>query len=212
MKNIIFIAPPASGKGTFSKILEENFGYKHLALGDVLRSKVDSGDLALKELLDNGKLVSDEIIMSIIKEKINELKGNPFIIDGCPRTLIQAQLLQNIFEEEMVTDVAIIKFNIDVDTAKQRILGRLVCKCGKSYNINSETLKPKVEGICDICSNVLTKRTDDTEEKIINRFNEFENNIKPIKEFYESKKMLFEIDGTLDVDSVLSQIKDIIND
>ena len=211
MKNVIFISPPAAGKGTFSKYLEEKFNYNHLATGDVLRERIASGDRVIKELVDNGKLVSDEMIADIISDKIKSLKGSPFIIDGCPRTLIQAQMLQNMFEEEKVTDVAIIKLNIELEDAIKRILGRVVCSCGKSYNVYYDKLKPKTDGICDSCGGNLVKRNDDDEEKITKRFLSYNSNIHDIVQFYKDCGILYEIDATKTPDEIQKNIEDIIN-
>lgn len=212
MKNIIFIAAPASGKGTFSKLLEEKCGYAHLALGDVLREQVEKGNEEVKNLIENGRLVSDELIASIIKEKISTLKDKPFIIDGCPRTLNQAIMLNEVLKEESVTDVIIIKLNIDKETAVKRMLGRLVCKCGKSYNIYNEDAKPKIEGVCDICSSKLEKRKDDTEEKIIDRFTTYEENLKPIEDYYKKNDKFYEIDSRSKITDTFEVIRRLIND
>ncbi|MFI3260694.1 MAG: nucleoside monophosphate kinase [bacterium] len=212
MKNIIFIAAPASGKGSISKLLEENNGYVHLATGDILRERVEAGDKFIKDLIDNGKFVSDEIITSIIKEKINTLKDTPFILDGVPRTLIQTKMLDKIFQEENINNVVVIKLNITLEVSKERISGRYICKCGRSYNLNTENLKPKVEGICDKCGSKLLQRNDDTEEKIEKRFNDYVNNLEPIVEFYKKQNMLYEIDGRDDINKIYELIKEIIND
>lgn len=211
MKNVIFISPPAAGKGTFSKYLEQKFGYNHLATGDVLRERVEAGDLVVKELIDSGKLVSDETIADIIKDKIKTLKGNPFIIDGCPRTLVQAKMLNDMFKEEMITDVAIIKLDIDLNVAIDRILGRVICSCGRSYNLNYEALKPKKEGVCDFCSSVLKKRTDDNKEKITKRFIDYEVNVKDIVQFYKRCGILYEVNANQEPSKIEEVIKGIIN-
>lgn len=212
MKNIIFMSPPASGKGTLSKILEETFNYKHLATGDFLRQEVENGNQVIKDLIENGHLVSDEIIMSIIKEKISNLKGQSFILDGCPRTLNQAYMINDIFKNLSIDNVIVIKLNLDIETAKNRILGRRICKCGKSYNIYYEKLSPKRQEICDNCGSYLYQRSDDTEEKIIVRFNEYEKNLKPLVDFYKEKNMIYEIDANCEVEEVVERLKGIIND
>lgn len=212
MKNIIFIAAPASGKGALSKMLEDRCGYAHLALGDVLRQRVEAGDTVIKDLIENGKFVSDELIAEIIKEKINSLKGKPFIIDGCPRTLIQAQMLNDVFEKENINNIAVIKLDVELEVLKSRILGRVICKCGRSYNTINKELAPKVDGVCDVCKSILTKRSDDTEEKIVVRYNEYQKNVSPITEFYKTKDMLYEIDGGQIVETVFDFVKEIIND
>lgn len=213
MKNIIFIAPPASGKGTISKTLAEEYGYKHLSTGECLRKRVENNDKEIKYLIENGKLVSDELISTIIGEEISILKGQPFILDGVPRTLIQAKMLDTMFEKNMVTDVIVIKLNINKETAIKRILGRIVCSsCGKSYNMFNEKLKPKNENICDLCNNLLSKRSDDTREKIETRFSEYEKNILPIVEYYKSKNMIIEFNAEGEIEDALNKVKELIND
>lgn len=210
MKNIIFIAPPASGKGTISQNLEENFGYVHLSTGDVLRGEVENGNQEIKNLIDNGHLVSDELIASIIEKKIGILKGKPFIIDGCPRTLNQAYMLSDVLEKSLVTDVIAIKLNLDMDIAMKRILGRRMCSCGKTYNIYYEEAAPKKSDICDSCGAFLYQRSDDTEEKVIIRFNEYKKNIDPIVKFYKEKNMLYEVDANRSINEVFDEFKGLI--
>ncbi len=212
MKNIIFIAPPASGKGTLSNLLKENFNYKHLSTGDILRDEVDSGNEEVKNLIENGQLVSDELIMSLINKKISNLVDTPFILDGCPRTLKQVHLLDEVIKNLDLKNIIVVKLNIDLDTAKKRILGRRNCKCGKTYNVYIDELKPRVEDVCDNCGASLYQRSDDTEEKIVVRFNEYEKNIKPIAEFYKNEGILHEMDATGELDKIFESLKEIIND
>ncbi len=142
MKNIIFIAPPAAGKGTQSTMLKEKYSYNHLSTGDMLREAIASGSefgLMLKNIIDEGKLVSDDIMIDLIKEKLNNLEGKPFILDGFPRTLNQAIALESLLDKEY----EVIYLDLSEEEAVSRILGRLTCSCGKSYNLNVEALKPK---------------------------------------------------------------------
>ena len=150
MKNIIFIAPPAAGKGTQSNILKEKYDYAHISTGDMLREAINSGSklgMDVKNIIDKGELVSDEIIIKLVAEKLASLKGKPFILDGFPRTLNQAIALEKIIDDNYVT----IYLDLSEEEAISRITGRLTCSCGKSYNINIDSLKPKIVGKCDAC-------------------------------------------------------------
>lgn len=212
MKNIIFVAAPASGKALFSKMLEEKLGYKHLSIGDILREKVNDGDETIKNLINNGKLVSDEIISNILIEKIKVLKDKPFILDGCPRTLNQAKMLDRLLNEENITNIVVLKLDVTLETIKKRILGRYVCVCGRSYNINDEKFKPQIPGICDSCQKSLFKREDDTSEKVETRYNDFVKNISPIEEFYKEKNIFYSINVETDLDEVFEKMKEKLND
>ena len=212
MKNIIFVAPPAAGKGTISSLLVDKFNYYHVSTGDELRNRVLNGDTEIKNLIESGKLVSDEIITSVIEDKINDLKGRPFILDGCPRTLNQAEILDEKLNADGILNNVVFKFNIDLDVAKNRILGRVVCKCGKSYNIYNEAYKPKQDGICDSCGSILEHRKDDDPIKVENRFLEYEKNVESITKFYKEKNLLIEFDVNNGVEEIFSNIEDYIND
>lgn len=210
MKNIIFISPPAGGKGTQSTKLKEVYGYNHLSAGDMLRrcalSNTDLGN-KVKDIMSKGELVSDDIITNLIKEELKKCKDKPFILDGYPRTLKQAEALDSIDN----IDYVVIYFNISMEDSLKRALGRLTCSCGKSYNLYIDELKPKVEGICDNCKKLLEKRSDDNEESFKVRFNTFIENTKPLIEYYENKNKLYKIDVNKDVDSIFNDIVSIID-
>ncbi len=210
MKSVIFIAPPAAGKGTQSKRLQD-LGYNHIATGDMLREEIKSGSLLGKEidkLISSGSLVSDEIVFNLIKNKINSDK--PFILDGFPRTMEQALLLDKLFKELNINNYEVIYLDISLEEAMKRALGRLTCSCGETYNIYIEGFKPKNENICDKCGKVLVKRSDDNEESFKVRFETFLRSTKPIKEYYEKKNKLHCIDTTLDYDIITDRIKEIL--
>ncbi len=211
MKSVIFIAPPASGKGTQSQRLIE-LGYKHISAGDMLRCEINKGSklgLNIKSLMASGSLVSDEIVFELINQ---ELKNNtkPFILDGFPRTINQVQLLDKLFKELNINNYEVIYLSLGLEEALKRTLGRLTCKCGASYNINYENLKPKVENICDICGSELVKRDDDNEESFKTRFNTFVTNIEPIIEFYKNEGKLHIIDASKDYKIIADEIKEIL--
>ena len=211
MKNIIFIAPPAAGKGTQSTMLKEKFNYNHLSTGDMLREAIASGSefgLMLKNIIDEGKLVSDDIMIDLIKEKLNNLEGKPFILDGFPRTLNQAIALESLLDKEY----EVIYLDLSEEEAVNRILGRLTCSCGKSYNLNVEALKPKIDGICDGCGKELVKRNDDNVDSFKVRYKTFLDNTKPLMEYYEDKNKLHKIDVNRNVEDIFKDIVEVCND
>lgn len=209
MKNIIFIAPPAAGKGTQSDLLKTKYDFNHISTGDMLREEIASGSelgLKVKNIIDKGELVTDDVMIDLLKSKLSTLDGKPFILDGFPRTLNQAIALNDI----LTVDYVAIYLNVDRQIAKERILGRLTCKCGKSYNIYQENLKPKVEGICDKCGEKLIKRDDDNEESFNVRFDTFLANNEPILEFYKKQDKLRTIEVDNDVNRVFEDILKVI--
>ena len=211
MKNIIFIAPPAAGKGTQSTMLKEKFNYNHLSTGDMLREAIASGSefgLMLKNIIDEGKLVSDDIMIDLIKDKLSNLGGKPFILDGFPRTLNQAIALESLLDKEY----EVIYLDLNEEEAVSRILSRLTCNCGKSYNLNVEALKPKIDGICDGCGSSLVKRGDDNADAFKVRYKSFIDNTKPLIDYYEEKNKLHKIDVNRNVEDIFKDIMEVCND
>ena len=204
MKNIIFIAPPAAGKGTQSDMLKNTYGYIHISTGDLLRAEIATGSalgLEVKSIIDKGNLVSDELIIDIINSKLTEIKGKPFILDGFPRTLNQAKVLDKIIDD----NYEVIYLELSKEEAIKRIEGRLTCSCGKSYNLNDEALKPKQEGICDNCGKKLVKRDDDNEETVRGRLKIYHDNSKEIIKYYEDKNILFTVKPNIYSPTVLEE-------
>ena len=194
MKNIIFIAPPAAGKGTQSTMLKESFGYNHLSTGDMLREVVSSGTdfgLQVKNIIDRGELVSDDIIINLINNKLAKIDGKPFILDGFPRTLNQAKSLDNMLDK----DYEVIYLDLTEEKA-----------------VNVDNLKPKVEGICDGCGKELVKRNDDNVDSFKVRYKTFLDNTKPLMEYYEDKNKLHKINVNRNVEDIFKDIVDVCND
>lgn len=211
MKNIIFIAPPAAGKGTQSNILKEKYDYAHISTGNMLREAINSGSklgMDVKNIIDKGELVSDEIIIKLVAEKLASLKGKPFILDGFPRTLNQAIALEKIIDDNYVT----IYLDLSEEEAISRITGRLTCSCGKSYNINIDSLKPKIAGICDACGSNLIKRDDDNVDAFKIRFKTFLDNTEALLDYYNSKNKLVKIDVNREVSDIFNDISGVVND
>lgn len=210
MKNIIFIAPPAAGKGTQSEMLKDEFGYTHISTGDMLREIIASGTefgIMVKNIIDGGNFISDEIMIKLIKEKLSSV-GKPFILDGFPRTLNQAKVLDELFDEEKI-DCQIIYLDLNEEIATKRVLGRLTCACGKSYNIYFDNLKPKKENICDACGRKLVKREDDNEKAFGKRYQLFIENTKPILDYYMSKGKIIVVDASRDFSDIYTEVTEI---
>ena len=216
MRNFVFIAPPAAGKGTQSKFLVEKYGYNHISTGDLLREEVANKTtlgIQIEEIMSSGKLVDDEIVLTLLKNKLSSVlsSNKPFIIDGFPRTPIQAEMLNKCLSELNVDNYSVIYMDLDYEEAKKRVLGRLVCpKCGKSFNDMVESLMPKVSGICDSCSSSLEKRSDDTEETFKIRFDTYMRETSPIIEYYQNKNLLKNIDADQDINDIINMIEGVI--
>ena len=211
IKNVIFIAPPSAGKGTQSAILVD-MGYEHISTGDMLRDEISKNSAIGKQIasiMQSGKLVSDEIVYELLKEKLNKIE-KPFILDGFPRTLNQATMLDKLFQELNISNYEVIYLDITLENALERALGRLTCSCGASYSKYNEEFKPKVEGICDKCGNKLVSRSDDNEESFKVRYQTFMENTLPIKEFYQSKNKLHNIDTNIGKEKIAEKIKEIL--
>ena len=201
MKNIIFIAPPAAGKGTQSDLLVQKHGYVHISTGDLLRSEVAAETelgKSLKEIMSSGKLVSDEIVTELLKNKLREVQTG-FILDGYPRTVQQAEELTKIAEELHVKlDVAI-------------YLGRITCpKCNRGYNRYEPSLKPSKEFFCDDCDVELISRSDDTEETFKVRYDTCIENTTPILEYYKGLGILNVIETSSTPESTFDKIEEVI--
>lgn len=215
MKNIIFVAPPAAGKGTCSEKLTKNFGYNHISTGDLLReARIKGDDLGQKiaKLMDSGALVSDDIVLELLQNKLNEMdKNQAFILDGYPRNILQANTLDKIFNDLSINDYTVIYLNIDFDKALSRTLGRLICpKCKMGYNKDSASLKPKVDGICDNCGETLITRSDDNEETFKIRFDNYMKETEPLLKYYQDKNKLNIIDATKSIEEITKEIERVI--
>ena len=218
MKNIIFIAPPAAGKGTQAKLVSSEYNIPHISTGDLLREEMANETeigLSIKKDMDSGNLVSDEVITTLLKNRITSRDClNGFILDGYPRNLAQAKKLNDLLNELNLDKCNVIFFDIDKNVALKRTLSRIICpSCGASYNLLIEDLKPKKENICDSCNNELKTRTDDTKEVFIHRFDTYLNSTKDLIEYYENLGLLHKIDvSDKSVETIFEEVKEILND
>lgn len=209
--NIIFIAPPAAGKGTQAEILEKDLNMYHLSTGDLLR-EIASSDTDLgkevKELIDNGKLIDDELMLKLLKEKLSTINSNGVIFDGFPRTITQASMLDDLMKELNQKIDRVIYLEVDKETALKRATGRVTCSnCGSIYNIYFDNI---VDNKCNNCGSDLTKRNDDTEEKFNNRFDTYMSNTKPVIDYYENIGLLSTVSSIGDKLDIYNNIKRVI--
>ena len=218
MKNIIFIAPPAAGKGTQSKLVSEEYNIPHISTGDLLREEIAKGTSlgkSIKEDMEKGNLVSDEVITTLLKNRItSDDCKNGYILDGYPRNITQAKIYNELLEELGYDKGVVIFFDIDKERALKRTLSRIICSnCGSSYNLLVEELKPKKENICDRCGTELNTRKDDTEEVFIHRFDTYINSTKDLIDYYSELGLLHKIEVLDKPASVIfEEVKKVLND
>lgn len=206
---LILLGPPGAGKGTQAKMLKEKFGIPQISTGDILRKAVSKGtELGekTKAYMGDGGLVPDEIVIELIKEKIKEndcAKG--FILDGFPRTIVQAQKLDETLREMKLVIDAVIAIEVDPDELIVRLTGRRSCSdCGAMFH--NETRPPKQAGTCDQCGHELSRRPDDNEETILKRLSVYENETTPLKDYYKKQGNLKTVAGRGSVDEIFSQV------
>ncbi len=198
MKNIIFIAPPAAGKGTISSMICSKYNIPHISTGDLLRDEIARSTkigLEIKDSMVKGELISDEIITKLLKKRLlNKDCHKGYILDGYPRNIKQAQLYDTLLKELSYDIGIVIYLDIDKKEAFNRVKSRVVCpRCGLVYNLSSPDLSPVREGLCDSCSSELKVRNDDTEATFITRFDTYIKETYPLVEYYQNKNNLVRI-------------------
>ena len=211
---LILLGPPGAGKGTQAKRLEQDHKIKQLSTGDMLRAAVASGSALGREakaVMDAGQLVSDDIMIRMISERIDEPDcRNGFILDGFPRTVPQAEALDGMLEAKDMQLDAVIEIVVDVAAMVDRISGRFTCaNCGAGYNDKFQL--PKVEGVCDVCGGTeFNRRSDDTAETVASRLEAYYAQTAPILPYYRDRGVLKSVDGMQDIDVVSSQIAEML--
>ena len=217
MKNIMFIAPPAAGKGTQAELVVEKYGIPHISTGDILReiAKEDSEiGKYVQETQASGKLVKDEITYQLIEDRLSkEDCKNGYIIDGFPRNLDQAKEYDKILKKLNYEIGHVIYINIDKKILEKRITGRRICEdCNATYNINDPKNSPQVESVCDNCGGKLYQRSDDNLESFETRYSMYLEKTEPIIEHYRKQNVLVEVDGNDTVEHIFAKIDKIINE
>lgn len=207
---VVLLGPPGAGKGTQANVLSNNFNIIHVSTGDILREAVKNGTeagLLAKGYMDKGELVPDKIVTKIVGDRLSQPDAKKgFVLDGFPRTRIQAaELEENLKNLGMKLDM-VLYFKTKENTAIERLSGRRICpKCGLNYHIKNRP--PKKDNLCDKCLSRLTQRKDDNVGTIKKRLKVYESEIKPLLDFYKNLGIIKEVSGDLDVDILFKQLK-----
>ena len=212
--NIILLGPPGAGKGTQAQFLVESLGMVQLSTGDMLREAKDSGTEMGKlvaEVMSRGDLVTDDIVIGLIKEKLDGDKGAGFIFDGFPRTLAQADALGALLDDCNIELDSVIEIQVDDKALIKRITGRSTC--GGSGQVYRDETKPwPVDGKCSICGSIdVKRRADDNEESLKQRLMEYYKKTSPLLGYYFAKGNLVSIDGLLSMNEVRDSLKKVLN-
>lgn len=212
---IIMLGAPGAGKGTQAKMIADKYGVPHISTGDIFRANIKEGTelgVEAKKYMDQGLLVPDELTVRILLDRVaNEDCNNGYVLDGFPRTIPQAEVLDK--ELAKLGDAIDYAINVEVpdENIVNRISGRRAClSCGATYHIKH--VPPKADGVCDRCGKELILRDDDKEETVKNRLKVYHEQTQPLIEFYNHKNILKSVDGTMDMKLVFDAIVGILGE
>ena len=210
---LLIMGRPGAGKGTQAANIKEYYNIPHISTGDMFRAAIKNGTklgLEAKSYMDAGGLVPDEVTIGIVQERLLEDDcKNGFLLDGFPRTIAQAEALDEFLKNNGIKLDAVLDVNVPAEILVRRMVGRRVCKtCGATFHV--EFNAPKVEGICDNCGANLVQRPDDTEATAKNRLNVYDNNTAPLLEFYKKQNILKTVNGDQPLDKVFEDIKAVL--
>lgn len=208
---LIFLGAPGAGKGTQAEIIAGKLNIPTISTGNIIREALANGTemgLKAKSFIEAGKLVPDDVVIGIIKERLaNEDCKGGFILDGFPRTIPQAEALDNM---GIIID-KVVDIDVPDENIVNRMSGRRVCKaCGSSYHI--ENKKPKVEGVCDACGGELQIRKDDAPETVLDRLNVYHEQTEPLKDYYSKCGKLRSVEGTAPITEITAAILKVLED
>jgi adenylate kinase len=206
--NLILFGAPGAGKGTQSSLLVDKRRYVQISTGDLLRAATkNKTELGLKaqSYMDKGDLVPDSVVIGLVEEKLRELKGRPFILDGFPRNIPQAEALDKALAKTGLKVDKVVSLEVPEQILFKRLVGRRVCKnCGAVYHVDSKPSKK--EGICDLCGGPVVQRPDDREDVIQNRLETYRQQTAPLKDYYRKQGRLSEIDGNRGTEAVFADL------
>lgn len=210
---IVLLGPPGAGKGTQAKSISNRYSIPHISTGDIFRKNISEETplgIEAKQYIDNGQLVPDEVTINMVKDRLTwEDCENGYLLDGFPRTVAQAEALQEFLDlrnENLDTALCI---EVPSSFILERMTGRRVClSCGASYHIKFNS--PAVDGVCDVCGNNIIQRKDDVEETVKERLDVYERQTQPLIDFYKEKNLLSTVDGTKAINEVFEGICDIL--
>lgn len=209
MLRAVLLGPPGAGKGTQAVRLVEKYEIPHISTGDIFRKNIKEGtELGKKaqEYMNAGALVPDELVVDLVKDRLQQDDcKNGFLLDGFPRTIFQAEKLDEFLSESNLKMDIVINLKVEKEALIKRLIGRRVCKdCGASYHIVN--IPPKKEGVCDICGGELIQRKDDNIETVENRINVYEEQTAPLIGYYKEAGSLVDFDGEASLDEVFDAI------
>lgn len=207
--NIVLMGPPGAGKGTQAERIAKKFELLHISTGDMFREAVKEGTTMgkkAKEYMDKGTLVPDEIVVGIVKERLSKPDcAGGVLLDGFPRTVEQAEALDEVMRELGMDLDAVLSIDVDEEELVTRLTGRRVCSnCGTTYHIKFNP--PKVRNICDHCGGELYQRGDDTVETVKERLDVYKKQTFPLIEYYQRKGLFISVDGNKDIDQVFEEV------
>ncbi|MBO8153630.1 adenylate kinase [Thermovirga sp.] len=206
---LIFLGPPGAGKGTQAAVISKRFGIAHISTGDILRENVSKKtDLGIQaqKYMEAGQLVPDDVIVAMVESRLQEKDCQEgFILDGFPRTVVQAEALDKLLEKLDIELDGIIYFDVPDEVVVKRLSGRRICKsCGAIYNIHSQP--PKKDGVCDLCGGELYQRSDDEESVVMNRLKVYKELTAPLISYYEKSDKFIKVDASRDSSVVVEAI------
>ena len=204
--NFVFLGPPGAGKGSLAVKVAADYQIPHISTGDIFRANIKAQTplgVKVKAIIDSGSLVSDELTFELVKDLAQDDCKNGYILDGFPRTIPQAEML-----DSLVADLKVVNFKIADEIVIGRLSTRRVCKaCGANYNI--KTLPPKVEGVCDKCGGELYQRDDDKQESILHRMDVYREQTEPLINYYKNKGKITDLDASIETDVLLGKFKEL---
>lgn len=211
MTNYVFLGPPGAGKGTMAQRLCDEYGLKHISTGDILREEIKrETDLGVeaKEDIEAGRLVPDEVVTQMVLRRMDHDSAG-VVLDGFPRTVNQARLLQKAMLENGLSLDAAVLFDVDDDTILTRLTNRRICEeCGLLFNMRYSP--PKKDAVCDRCGGRLYQRTDDTEETVKNRLKVYREQTAPVVAYYDEQGILWRADGSVSPSSNYEELRRIL--
>lgn len=206
---LILLGPPGAGKGTQAVSIADKYTIPHISTGDIFRANIKQGtDLGLKakSFMDKGELVPDSLVVAIVVDRLAQDDAKMgFLLDGFPRTVVQAEALKETLLEMGIQMNAVININVNPNVLVERAVGRRICKsCGATYHVTFNP--PQTDGVCDKCGGDLYQRSDDVEATVKNRIDVYQNETAPLIDFYRKEKLLVDIDGLQEIDKVFEDI------
>ena len=209
---MILLGPPGSGKGTQAANLSASLKIPHISTGDIFRANIKGGTelgLLAKSFMDAGKLVPDDVTISIVENRLqNDDCKAGFIMDGFPRTIPQAQMFDKMLQKLHAGVESVINIIVPDDAIIKRMSGRRMCSCGRTYHVGNNP--PKVQGICDVCGETLYIRDDDREQTVKERLRVYHEQTSPLVDYYQKNGLVTNVDGLKPIDEITKLIHEAI--